>query len=213
MKHKSQTSYNSILFFFVVMLFSTGCNTNKYDDTALQSDLETHLNYLASDSLKGRSFGTEGEQLAADYIANYFESIGLSPKGTEGYFQEFSVTPSNNPHEKDKIGEVGDSSIVGRNVIGYMDNNASQTVVIGAHFDHLGMGSVSSLHREKEEAIHNGADDNASGTVTIMALAKILKESSKNNNYLFIAFTGEENGLWGSNYFTKNPTIELGKVN
>jgi len=75
------------------------------------------------------------------------------------------------------------------------------------------MEGEGSLHRDKEPAIQNGADDNASGTVTMMALAKLLKNSSKNNNYLFIAFTGEENGLWGSNYFTKNPTIDLEKVN
>ncbi|MDH5367127.1 MAG: M28 family peptidase [Cyclobacteriaceae bacterium] len=212
MKHKTPTSSYSTVLLLVIIIFSIGCDTAKHDDSVLLSDIETHLNYLASDSLKGRSFGTEGERLAAEYIADYFESIGLSPKGTEGYFQEFSVTPSNNPHEKAKIGEKGDSSILGRNVIGYIDNNASHTVVIGAHFDHLGMGGISSLHREKEQTIHNGADDNASGTVTIMALAKIVKESSKNNNYLFIAFTGEENGLWGSNYFTKNPTIELEKV-
>ena len=213
MKQFFQTSYHSTLLFLLAILFSISCSTTTYDDTALQGDIETHLKFLASDSLKGRSFGTEGEQLAAQYIANYFESIGLTPKGTEGYFQEFSVTPSNNPHEKAKIGERGDSSVVGRNVIGYIDNNAPLTVILGAHFDHLGMGGVGSLHRDKEEAIHNGADDNASGTVTIMALAKILKAASKNNNYLFIAFTGEENGLWGSNYFTKNPTIDLEHVN
>ncbi len=89
---------------------------------------------------------------------------------------------------------------------------ADKTIVIGAHFDHLGMGGQGSLHRG-EEAIHNGADDNASGTAGLLALAAILKHQALNNNILFIAFSGEENGLWGSNYFVKNPTLDLKSVN
>lgn len=213
MNNKNTTSKINIFVLSLAIVLLFGCTSNEIDDNILRQDIEKHITYLASDELKGRSFGTDGEKQAAEYIADYFKSIGLAPKGTEGYLQEFSVTPSTNPHEKAKIGEAGDSSIVGTNVIGFLDNNAAKTVVIGAHFDHLGMGGEGSLHRDKEAAIHNGADDNASGTATIMALAKLLKNGGKNNNYLFIAFTGEENGLWGSNYFTKNPTIDLATVN
>lgn len=101
----------------------------------------------------------------------------------------------------------------GCNVIGYIDNNAAQTVVLSAHYDHLGMGISGSLHRG-EQAIHNGADDNASGTAAIIELARLLINSDlKNNNYMFCAFSGEELGLLGSNYFVKNPTIMLDKLN
>jgi aminopeptidase YwaD len=101
----------------------------------------------------------------------------------------------------------------GHNVIGYLDNNAANTVIIGAHYDHLGYGAEGSLYRG-EPAIHNGADDNASGTAALIEMAGRLKNSSdKKNNYLFIAFSGEEKGLLGSNYFVKHPTIDLKKAN
>ncbi|MEO0311494.1 MAG: hypothetical protein RIQ89_1151 [Bacteroidota bacterium] len=101
----------------------------------------------------------------------------------------------------------------GHNVLGYIDNKKATTVVIGAHLDHLGYGHEGSLHRG-EKAIHNGADDNASGTATIIELAKFFKSGkAANNNYLFIGFSGEEKGLLGSNYFIKNPTIPKSKIN
>jgi hypothetical protein len=101
----------------------------------------------------------------------------------------------------------------GHNVIGYIDNHAGNTVVIGAHYDHLGYGGHESLYRGTP-AIHNGADDNASGTSTLIELARKLKSSSlKKYNYLFIAFSGEEKGLLGSNYYVKHPTVDLKKVN
>lgn len=103
----------------------------------------------------------------------------------------------------------------GHNVLGYLDNGASNTVIIGAHYDHLGYGEDSnSLYRGSERQIHNGADDNASGVSAAIELARLLKESrSKNNNYLFIAFSGEELGLFGSKYFVEHPAIDLKKVN
>ncbi len=103
----------------------------------------------------------------------------------------------------------------GHNVIGYIDNGAATTVVTGAHFDHLGYGEDgNSMLRTGEKLIHNGADDNASGTAALIELARILKTGkAKNNNYLFIAFSGEELGLFGSKYFTENPTIDLNSIN
>ncbi len=101
------------------------------------------------------------------------------------------------------------------NVIGYIDNGAASTIVFGAHFDHLGYGEDgNSMLRNGSKEIHNGADDNASGTAALMELAKLMKKSkSKQNNYLFIAFSGEELGLFGSKYFVEHPTINLTNVN
>ncbi|MBN9379155.1 MAG: M20/M25/M40 family metallo-hydrolase [Chitinophagaceae bacterium] len=103
----------------------------------------------------------------------------------------------------------------GHNIIGYLDNGAASTVVIGAHYDHLGYGEDSNgLYRGPERQIFNGADDNASGVAAIIELARLLKASGlKGNNYLFIAFSGEELGLFGSKYFVDHPTIDLSKVN
>lgn len=109
---------------------------------------------------------------------------------------------------------IGDKKRTGHNVVGYIDNGAPHTIIIGAHYDHLGYGEDhNSLWTGKPE-IHNGADDNASGTATVLELAKLLKKSKlKNNNYLFICFSGEELGLFGSKYYTENPTIKLEDVN
>lgn len=102
-----------------------------------------------------------------------------------------------------------------RNVVGYLDNNAPLTIVIGAHFDHLGYGEDgNSMIRTGDLGIHNGADDNASGTSSMIELAFLLKNSkAKQYNYLFIAFSAEELGLNGSKYFVENPTISLNNVN
>ena len=111
--------------------------------------------------------------------------------------------------------DVGEKKRTGRNIIGYLDNGAARTVVLGAHYDHLGYGEDNnSMLRAGEKAIHNGADDNASGTAALIELARILKNTKqKNSNYLFIAFSAEELGLNGSKFFTEHPTIDFTKVN
>lgn len=103
----------------------------------------------------------------------------------------------------------------GHNVVGYLDNKAATTVIIGAHYDHLGYGEDhNSLYSGTTPAIHNGADDNASGTAAVLEISKMIKASKlNNNNYLFIAFSGEELGLYGSKYFTEHPTIDLATAN
>jgi aminopeptidase YwaD len=110
---------------------------------------------------------------------------------------------------------ISEKNRLGHNVIGYIDNRAATTVILGAHYDHLGYGEDgNSRNTSKEPAIHNGADDNASGTAALIELARKLKSSkATNNNYLFIAFSGEELGLFGSKYFTEHPTIDLKTVN
>lgn len=199
---------SGFLLAFAAAIFS--CDGPPSDQKLLAS-LQEDVIFLAADELGGRAIGTEGEQKAAEYLAIEFEKAGLQPMGTEGFFQPFTVSKPSNPHEEAVIGTEG-AGITGRNVVGFLDKKADKTIVIGAHFDHLGMGGQGSLHRG-DSAIHNGADDNASGTAALLALAEILKFEDLKSNVLFIAFSGEENGLWGSNYFSKNPTIELETVN
>ncbi|MEI7597085.1 MAG: M28 family peptidase [Bacteroidota bacterium] len=94
-------------------------------------------------------------------------------------------------------------TIFAKNVVGYIGNNASKTIVIGAHYDHLGLGNFGS--RSSERTIHYGADDNASGTTMVLELAKYLSTNgNKKFNYVLIAFAAEEKGLLGSNYFVKS---------
>ncbi|CAM3267275.1 M28 family peptidase [Aequorivita lipolytica] len=206
----------TILVIFLAMLIFS-CKETKVKSVSMKEDVSV----LANDSLNGRKTGSEGEKKAAEYIATRFADLGLQPKGTDGYFQKFTFKASKNPHQEAEFtSEKNDPSTglrveTGENVVAYLDNKAENTVVIGAHYDHLGMGGEGSLYREGE-AIHNGADDNASGVAMMLHLADSLRFDSaqrpKNNNFLFIAFSGEEEGLLGSNYFVKNPTIDTKKV-
>lgn len=108
-----------------------------------------------------------------------------------------------------------DKKRTGHNVVAYIDNGAPTTVIAGAHFDHLGYGEDNnSMYRGTEKLIHNGADDNASGSAALIELAKMLKGSKlKNNNYLLLAFSGEELGLFGSKYYTEHPAADLSAAN
>jgi len=178
------------------------------------TQIQTDVAFLADDKLEGRSTGTKGEKAAADYIAKRFKEIGLEPKGTNLYFQDFTFKPKTHPHGKVNYTDtISENVITGRNVLGFIDNNATHTIIIGAHFDHLGYGDSGSLYRGKEKLIHNGADDNASGVAVLLNLAKKLKDTNKGNNYLVMAFSGEEMGLLGSNYFVKHATISLDSAN
>ena len=315
----------------------------KKQDKFILTNLKAHISYLADDKLEGRRTGSNGENLAMEYISNQFKTIGIVPKGTEGYYQPFEINegkqigdstvfiinetvlkagtdffpflfsaekkvegspaialkepempwffdlkeivdenkanphfdlveyikknskkaydrgatavilfntadaedqPAFNPKDKsEKLAipviyinkeaakkylndatatlniklnvDIDEKKRIGHNVIGYMDNGAATTVIVGAHFDHLGYGEdANSSLSTGERLIHNGADDNASGTAALIELARILKTSkAKSNNYLFIAFSGEELGLFGSKYFTENPTIDLKAIN
>jgi aminopeptidase YwaD len=338
-----------LLLFFILAACSSPKKIVKTDIQTLDN-LKAHIQYLADDKLEGRRTGTKGEILAMEYISRQFSEIGLIPKGTESFPQNFSVydgkqiddvtefiingnilelnkdffpfpfcpdqkieaLPSvalqevgmpwffdlnetleanlpagqagkNNPHfnlvdfirtnykgisergaiamifynsssiddklafdPKDKTEKmaipavyvskeaakkyfsdksatlniklrtsISEKNRIGHNVIGYIDNKAANTIILGAHYDHLGYGEDgNSRHAAHEPAIHNGADDNASGTAALIELARKLKTSkATKNNYLFIAFSGEELGLYGSKYFTEHPTIDLKTVN
>ncbi|MBS1742360.1 MAG: M28 family peptidase [Bacteroidetes bacterium] len=103
----------------------------------------------------------------------------------------------------------------GHNVVGYINNAATNTIVIGAHYDHLGYGEDhNSLYAGKDKEVHNGADDNASGVAALLELGNWLSTSSlKKYNYCIVAFSGEELGLYGSKYFADNSPVDLKTVN
>jgi len=177
------------------------------------------VTYLASAELEGRGIGTAGEEKAASYLADQFQKIGLRPAGDmDTWFQLFDFVPKSNPHMMQSpdgavLGQGMVKKTSGRNVLGKIDNGAAHTIIIGAHFDHLGWGDENSLFKGEKD-IHHGADDNGSGVAAMVILAQRLKKSKlRSNNYLFIGFSGEEKGLWGSNYFCKNPLTDLSQVN
>lgn len=303
----------------------------------LATNIRSHIQYLADDKLEGRRTGSKGEELAMQYIIHQYTQMGLEPKGTNGYIQEFEINEGKqidavtglqvegksltlyddyiplafcankkvtgspamalseskqpwfkdlkevleenkaNPHfdveeeikkmvnmvaakgatalfiyntsavtdniqfnkndksEASKIPVIyitkegykkyfsdnsatldiemnisfSDKKRTGRNVAGFIDNHAANTVILGAHYDHLGYGEDKGA-LDTGHVIHNGADDNASGTAALIELARMLKKTAPaHNNYLIINFSGEELGLLGSKYWAEHPSTVI----
>ena len=190
------------------LLISFSVSSQQTNQESFKKDVE----YLASEKLEGRFPGTNGEQLAANYIAEKFEKFGLT-KLTDSYFQSFNFTLPSSPHEEVKFNQDTDTKINPKNIIAFIDNKKKNTVIIGAHYDHIGYGGQYSLDRGINE-IHNGADDNASGTAMLLSLAKQLNNKNDlENNYLFIAFSAEELGLIGSRYFVNSDVFNKESIN
>lgn len=303
----------------------------------LLTNLKTHIQYLADDKLEGRRTGSAGELLAMQYLAQQYRQIGLEPKGSNGYIQEFEINegkqlvPETRLRIDDQVLEPmtdyiplafsaaqhvkGDAAMAlhenrqpwfhdlkdvlednktnphfdveadikrsaalavtkgataffvynsstlidniqfnkhdtsaasripvvyitakglkkyfsdrsatlaielqtgfsdkvrkARNLVGFINNNAATTVILGAHYDHLGYGEDKNA-LDTGHIIHNGADDNASGTAALIELARLLKQKAPaNNNYLVMHFSGEEMGLLGSKYWIEHPTMQI----
>ncbi len=159
--------------------------------------LET-IRFLADESLEGRGFGSHGLDKAALYIAGEFKKVGLEPAGDEAdsFFQEW----------EERGGPQGEK-VKMKNVLAYLPGTnpqmKNQSIVIGAHYDHLGRGWPDARRHEKGK-IHYGADDNASGVSVLIELARVLRNTIKpERNIVFAAFTGEEAGRRGSLHFVK----------
>ena len=165
------------------------------------------ITYLASDDLEGRGVGTSGLAKAADYLAERFAEIGLEPAGTNGFFQEFALNPS-----APALAHAGIAATDVRNIVGKLPGSgplAGDIIILGAHYDHLGYGNTGGS-LDADSGVHNGADDNASGTAALMQAAEILaSRSGDRRTFYFVAFAAEELGLLGSDYFAKTPATPL----
>lgn len=202
------------LFLPLTVLFLFSLNQLGAQAAISTENIKKHVHYLASDKLKGRGAGTKEEEKAAKYLAKQFKKAGLQPRGDDGgWYHNFTFKKSSDPH-----GNVAPDAprVDSRNVVAYLDNGAPHTIVIGAHYDHLGLGhDRNSLDANPVGKIHNGADDNASGTAGVLELARYFAKNGvkEQHNFLFLCFSGEELGLMGSKRFTESPTVDLSKVN
>ena len=163
-------------------------------------DMIDSIGFLSGDRLEGRGRGSEGLNMAAEFIAEKFREAGLEPAGDEGdgYFQTW-----NEPYGGTK------NQISMKNVIGVIPGKkpdfAGQSIVIGAHYDHLGTGLEETREKKFRGKIHPGADDNASGVSVLIELAGYLKKTlNPDRSIVFIAFTGEETGKTGSEYYVES---------
>ena len=168
--------------------------------------VQADLRYLADDARQGRGLGTRGLEEAGAYIAARFEQLGLRPGAANGtWFQDFTVSP-----DAPAVAHLGLPATATRNVVAILPGRSpalsGQVVVIGAHYDHLGLGGPNALDPDSTGAVHNGADDNGSGTVALLEIARRLAAARPARTIVFIAFSGEELGVLGSAYYAKNPT-------
>ncbi|MCE2740645.1 MAG: M28 family peptidase [Sphingobacteriales bacterium] len=202
----------------VVMRLGHPDFNNPHAKLATVSDLETKITNAIQKGASGIIIiNTHDEIIEPD-----FKPIVKAPfKSVPIYFLGKAASVDSSQFVNAKISlniDTAGIKLEGHNVIGYINHKAPQTVVIGAHYDHLGYnelgGSTYRKQQNEKPQIHNGADDNASGTAALIELAELLQKSPyRSHNYLFIAFSGEEQGLLGSHYFVDHPTIPLSQIN
>jgi len=171
------------LLLIIMILVAYNCNADRDSDGVTTDEMNSIVSFLTSDELKGRDTGSEGIETAATYIEDYFRNHGIKP-----YYETY--------RDSYKIKEMD-----AFNVVGVLEGKDSvlknEIVILGAHFDHVG-------YRVKPfegDSIGNGANDNASGTATVMALAKQLAKLNNNKRtVIFALYSGEELGLLGSKH-------------
>lgn len=164
------------------------------------ADLKKNLYVIASDEMEGRDTGSPGQKKAGEYMVNYYKNLGISyPKALGSYYQK---VPSDFMKKRG-----GDSLPDSENILAFIEGSEKpeEIVVISGHYDHVGT---------KNGVVYNGADDDGSGTVAVMEIAKAFQSAKKagkgpKRSILFLHVTGEEHGLFGSDYYTSNPVFPL----
>ncbi len=164
------------------------------------ADLKKNLYVIASDEMEGRDTGSPGQKKAGEYMVNYYKNLGISFPGALGsYYQK---VPS------DFMKKRGGSNLPdSENILAFIEGSEKpeEIVVVSAHYDHVGM---------QNGVVYNGADDDGSGTVAVMEIAKAFQAAKKagkgpKRSILFLHVTGEEHGLFGSEFYTDNPVFPL----
>ena len=169
-----------------------------YANTITAEDLKTHLYKFADDKMQGRMTGEPGQKMAAEYLKNFYVSEGIaSPYENDNYYQD--IPASYFSRKKD--------AKPSENVVAFIKGSEkpNEIIVLSAHYDHVGM---------HDGEIYNGADDDGSGTVSMLEIAQAFQKAVKDGNgpkrsILFLHVTGEEIGLYGSKYYTENPIFPL----
>lgn len=174
------------------------------DAARIQRDIAT----LAADRWEGRVTCTPGNDSAAAYIAQRFASLGLIPAGSvdsatgrTGFLHHYIARPQGAEHLHLP------ARCAAQNVVGMVRGTDAalrdKYVIVGGHFDHLGRGSIFATDAAARDSIHNGADDNASGTAAVMELARLFSGHPTKRSLIFITFSGEEWGTLGSEEYVK----------
>jgi hypothetical protein len=180
---------------------------------ALDREVSADMSFLASDELRGRGSATRDEHIAAMYVAARFQSLGLEPGGTDdSYVQKVTLPLPLPARAQQRVSRLEDVPRTETwNAIGIFrgTDSADEVVLLTAHLDHLGIGPPNS----SGDAIYNGADDDASGTTAVMALAKALASGARpRRTIVFALFGSEEMGGFGNAGFLAHPPVPLSSV-
>tara|TARA_S200000501_G_scaffold24743_1_gene21443 strand:- start:11932 stop:13236 length:1305 start_codon:yes stop_codon:yes gene_type:complete len=190
-------------------------HANKFAKTITEKDLKKHLYTYASDDFEGRNTGSKGQKKAVEYLKNFYIQNDIKPGDPDkDYFQKMTLN----------ISRGDEGNVDSENVIAIIEGTEKpeEYLILTAHLDHVGYGRTGSRLRksyvgEIKDRIHNGADDDGSGTVAMLEIAQAFKQASKKGkgpkrSIIFLHVTGEEKGLLGSAYYSDNPIYPLSKT-
>ncbi len=171
-----------------------------YINSITESELKVHLNIIAADTMEGRDTGSEGQKKAGRYLVEQYKKDGIPfPKGADSYYQKVPAAFMN----KDSGENLPDSANIWAFIEG--SEKPNEIVVVSAHYDHVGI---------KNGEVYNGADDDGSGTVSLLEIAQAFEKAKKEGHgpkrsILILHMTGEEHGLYGSEYYSENPLFPI----
>ena len=213
-------SYKMKNFFIIILVslftfksYSQLQKANKFAKTITAQELKDHLYIYASDEFEGRNTGAEGQKKAVEYLRNFYIENEIEPGDLDDkdYFQKMKLNL-----RRGNEGEVDTENVI---AIIKGTEIPDEYLILTSHLDHVGYGRTGSRSREAyigevKERIHNGADDDGSGTVAMLEIAQAFKQASKKGkgpkrSIIFLHVTGEEKGLLGSAYYADNPIYPL----
>jgi len=198
--------FKNIIFTIAVAFIAIGKGTAQQGIS--EETYYKYISFLSSDKLEGRFPGTKSNDRGAAYIKKHFKRFGLL-KFDNSYYQTFNMVV------RPDVNKMKSGTVTTQNVVGYIEgsdqNLKNEYIVLGAHYDHLGWGGKGTGSYKKDTlAIHNGADDNASGVAALLSVAEefsALKNKPK-RSIIFVSFSGEEEGLLGSKYFVNHLPVD-----
>ena len=203
---------STLIVFQSIISYSQLENAKRFAKTITEKDLKKHLYTYASDEFEGRNTGSEGQKKAVEYLKNFYIENDIKPGDPDkDYFQKMTLN----------ISRGNEGEVDSENVIAIIEGTEKpeEYLILTAHLDHVGYGRTGSRLRksyigEVKDRIHNGADDDGSGTVAMLEIAQAFKQASKKGkgpkrSIIFLHVTGEEKGLLGSAYYSDNPIYPL----
>ena len=203
---------STLIIFQSIISYSQLENAKRFAKTITEKDLKKHLYTYASDEFEGRNTGSEGQKKAVEYLKNFYIENDIKPGDPDkDYFQKMTLN----------ISRGNEGEVDSENVIAIIEGTEKpdEYLILTAHLDHVGYGRTGSRLRksyigEVKDRIHNGADDDGSGTVAMLEIAQAFKQASKKGkgpkrSIVFLHVTGEEKGLLGSAYYSENPIYPL----